>query len=353
MDGPFIPLEPMLHPIIALGALLCPNEVPTFETVSAIQEATLESSVRIYDVGAWTGHAELAALEVSLVDPKADQATLRSALKKFAAAQEKLRGHDTPESILRNIERFLPTTPGPDFQAIALSRGLLAITATPKEHAWIDSYLEVASRTNTLVDLTVTVYKLEIGSLKALGIDEAPNGASIPSAKALKAKITALESAEVVSAPRITVNPGARANVQMYGKTAYVKDCEVKLIGDPAREVIDPIIEEVTTGLLVDARALPISDEQTAVHAEVTWTQMRHLREMKRTFGTSKTPVTIQLPELVEMKAAARFDVAANAAILITSIDRGGDGSDGRLKELVTVIMAEQVETLPDGLQDR
>lgn len=342
---------PMLHAIIALGPLLFPAASDSPLGVEPLQEIAFKTTVRVYDIGELTGQNKLAALEATLSDPGSNQAALREALKEYARVQKNLHEQETGETgetIMANIERFMPPTPGPKFEAVLLSRSQLAVAATTREHAWIESYLRSASRTNVLVDISVTMFDLERGSLKALGIAESPNGMAVPSAEAVKAKISALESAKVVTAPRLTVNPGAKASLSVWNQTAYVKDCEVKLIGDPPREVIDPMVEKFTTGLTLLTRALPISDTHTAVHADVEWSQLRHLSEVAKTFGESKTPVTIQLPELVELNAVARFDISSGAAIVVTGIDPGREGSDADPREFVTVITATQLEALAE-----
>jgi hypothetical protein len=343
----------MLHAIIALGALLFPAASDSRLEVEPPQEVAFESTVRVYDIGELTGQNELAALQATLSDPSTEQVALRVALKEYAQVQKKLRELDTGETIMANIERFMPPTPGPEFEAVLLSRSQMAVAATTREHAWIEGYLRAASRTNVLVDISVTMYDLERGSLKALGIAESPNGVVVPSAEVVKAKISALESAKVVSAPLLTVNPGAKASLSVWNQTAYVKDCEVKMIGDPPREVIDPVVEKFTTGLTLLTRALPISDTHTAMHADVKWSQLRHLSEVTKTFGESKTPVTIQLPELVELNAVARFDISFGAAIVVTGIDPGREGSGAGPREFVTVITATQLEAVAEDIDEK
>lgn len=338
----------MLYSLLAIGALLCPLSRPVATMNTGAQATASEHIVHVYDIGSLTGHDGLKALEPTLSNPQAQQADLRKAFDEYLRIEENIPFEVTPESIAKNIERFMTPAPSPELRTLRLSGSQLAVLATPSEHAWIQRYLEAAGRKDILIDISVSLFSLEPGSFAALEIDPSTKGMSVESAEAMIAKISALDSSELVTAPRVTIHPGAKAVVSVGNQIAYVKDCEINLIGDPEQEVVTPVIEKILVGFSLTTRALPIGAETTAVRADITWSQLRGpLSKVERNFGESKAKVTIHTPDLVVATMETRFDIETDGAILVTGTDDGGSGPDAKPRELLAVISAQQLQAMP------
>ncbi|MEL6715129.1 MAG: hypothetical protein AAFP86_15210, partial [Planctomycetota bacterium] len=124
------------------------------------------------------------------------------------------------------------------------------------------------------------------------------------------------ERIEVVTSPTITVNNGARANVQVLNQVAYVQDFDVQIA--QAASIADPIIQVIQDGVILDVRPVVSADrrfitlELRPTIAELT----RPILEQPTTLGTQNT-VTIQLPEVEIQKVRTSIPMPDGSTVLL------------------------------------
>ncbi len=124
------------------------------------------------------------------------------------------------------------------------------------------------------------------------------------------------ERIETVTAPRVTVNNGARANVSVLNQVAYVQDFDVQIA--QAASIADPIIKVIQDGVILDVRPVVSADLQyITLELRPTIAQLqRPIREAPTTLGTSNS-VTIQLPEVEIQRVRTSIPIPDGGTVLL------------------------------------
>ena len=124
------------------------------------------------------------------------------------------------------------------------------------------------------------------------------------------------ERIETVTAPRITVNNGARANVSVLNQVAYVQDFDVQIA--QAASIADPIIKVIQDGVILDVRPVVSADLQyITLELRPTIAELqRPIREQPTTLGTQNS-VTIQLPEVEIQRVRTSIPIPDGGTVLL------------------------------------
>ncbi|QDV08235.1 Type II secretion system protein D precursor [Planctomycetes bacterium Poly30] len=124
------------------------------------------------------------------------------------------------------------------------------------------------------------------------------------------------ERIETVTAPRVTVNNGARANVSVLNQVAYVQDFDVQIA--QAASIADPIIKVIQDGVILDVRPVVSADLQyITLELRPTIAQLqRPIREQPTTLGTQNS-VTIQLPEVEIQRVRTSIPIPDGGTVLL------------------------------------
>ncbi|MFT6831608.1 MAG: tetratricopeptide (TPR) repeat protein [Planctomycetota bacterium] len=124
------------------------------------------------------------------------------------------------------------------------------------------------------------------------------------------------ERIETVTAPRVTVNNGARANVSVLNQVAYVQDFDVQIA--QAASIADPIIKVIQDGVILDVRPVVSADLQfiTLELRPTIAVLKRPIREAPTTLGTSNS-VTIQLPEVEIQRVRTSIPIPDGGTVLL------------------------------------
>ncbi|MEM8711455.1 MAG: hypothetical protein AAGG01_10920 [Planctomycetota bacterium] len=124
------------------------------------------------------------------------------------------------------------------------------------------------------------------------------------------------ERIETVTAPRVTVNNGARANVSVLNQVAYVQDFDVQIA--QAASIADPIIKVIQDGVILDVRPVVSADLQyITLELRPTIAELqRPIREQPTTLGTQNS-VTIQLPEVEIQRVRTSIPIPDGGTVLL------------------------------------
>ena len=124
------------------------------------------------------------------------------------------------------------------------------------------------------------------------------------------------ERIETVTAPRVTVNNGARANVSVLNQVAYVQDFDVQIA--QASSIADPIIKVIQDGVILDVRPVVSADRRfITLELRPTIAQLqRPIREQPTTLGTQNS-VTIQLPEVEIQRVRTSIPIPDGGTVLL------------------------------------
>ncbi len=156
------------------------------------------------------------------------------------------------------------------------------------------------------------------------------------------------ERVQQITAPRITVYDGQRANVSITNQISYIQDYDVEVKGE--NWMADPIVGVVQDGLIVDLRPVVSKDRETVtVDIDFTWADVkRPIQERKVILREGGAPVTIPLPEIDVGSANATATLPAGGAALIAAPVKLGNGKDAftRYVMVTTKIMTLEAQDL-------
>ncbi|MGD2018701.1 MAG: hypothetical protein PVJ89_11330 [Planctomycetota bacterium] len=124
------------------------------------------------------------------------------------------------------------------------------------------------------------------------------------------------ERMETVTAPRLLVNNGARANISVLNQVAYVQDFDVQIA--QAASIADPIINVIQDGVVLDVRPVVSADRRfiTLELRPTIATLKRPIRDQPTTLGTQNS-VTIQLPEVSIERVRTSIPIPDGGTVLL------------------------------------
>jgi hypothetical protein len=144
----------------------------------------------------------------------------------------------------------------------------------------------------------------------------------LPAAKAAEL-VAAIEGADVLEAPRLTVSPLQRASMSVRQDISYVQDFTLARHADAV--VADPVIGVVWDGLEIDLCAIVLADGLVALRCDVQSQQVQQpMPKFETDLGTG-APVTIQLPRTTGVRFRQTARVAAGELIVLAAQKVDGD----------------------------
>jgi hypothetical protein len=325
---------------------------PPVRTEARPPEVVLGETIAVYDVRDLTGQDELDALARDIVSDAVSMDTRVILLEKYRERIEAGGARGPMQNIVDTVRELVqpPLTGQQNVQAIG--DGSLTLVGTRSQHEWVDGYLTSLRTFEGFVDVKATMYMLPRGL-----VGELMKGRSgvVLDAAALALMRTNVAGGDLVSSPRLVVNPGHRATLSVLDQTAYVKDFELTIVPGRDEEIADPVIDVIQTGLVLDVRVAPVSATRMALHAELTVTKAeRPFPEAKLQLGTRRMEVTVQLPEVHTARAKGRFDLGSGSAVALGALGavaelraEGGSGT-GDDREILVIIEVARVATVPE-----
>ena len=155
--------------------------------------------------------------------------------------------------------------------------------------------------------------------------------------------------ANVISAPRILVLDGQKANVSLLDQVSYIKDYEIEVMKD-GTQVANPVVDVIQDGLVIDFKS-DIAENGTDVHVDFvgTWAALRRpIPELER--EVNGQTLTLQLPEIAVTRAKAKTTVPGDRWALIGSGSAFGHGD--KKVERVALLRVKPITVDPKTLED-
>ncbi|MGK0482944.1 MAG: hypothetical protein ACJAQ3_002926 [Planctomycetota bacterium] len=305
-----------------------------------------QAQTEIFSVGSLTGAAELTELRAAILEVELPLSVRTASLDRYADLLKSGAAEAKVEDIIGNIRQFIEPNTGTSFHVEALSSAEISVTGTTEQVQWVYGFLDAADDEGFLdkfLDVQIQIYRLPAGTQAELLGDSSGKTVTADELAKIRETLSVVEEMELVTAPRVTVTLGARANISVLKETAYVKDYDLTILPDMDGQISDPVIGRVQEGLSIDVRALPVAKETLMLHAEFILTSLkRPLREETRKVGGTGAEVTIQIPEVRKVKAAAQFELKDGASLLLRTVDPGFDGEAEQ--DLLVVISASLIE---------
>lgn len=216
-------------------------------------------------------------------------------------------------------------------------KGNVIVRGTPEEQAKVEDALAgLRARRGPVVTLATRIVS---GALPIPALAEGE--ARLLSPEETEQVLAALAggAAETVTAPRITVYSGERANVTILEKHSFVTDYELDHPA-PGTIVADPVVTTVTDGLTLELRPR-LEGDACVLTANLTSSRLKKPVEARQIDLGVGAPVTIQLPTVrsVSRRVVANVPLAGTVAIDLPILDDAGDERSG-----VLLVTAERVQ---------
>ncbi|QDV05590.1 hypothetical protein Poly30_10880 [Planctomycetes bacterium Poly30] len=294
----------------------------------------------VFSVGALTGANELEELREAVLQDGLPVSVRRASLDRYTELVRSGEAETKVEEIASNIRAFVEPAADAGFEVTVESAGELRVAGTADQLRWVESFLEAASDEGFLdsfVDVKLEIYRLPMGQTEGLTAGLTMNAEELA---ALKAKLAKIDGMALVTAPRVITDVGARANMTLVEETAYIKDFELTFFPDREQAIADPVVGVVHEGLFIDLRALPVARGTLMLKADIrTASLKRPIREeTRKAVPGGGADLTVQVPEVREVKAAVQFEVKEGTSVVLSTVDPGFEGEAEQ--ELLMVITA-------------
>lgn len=280
----------------------------------------------------------LARAEVILRDPKASPAMRRAAYSEYVKALEQGTAFDRAQEIAETVRFVLE----PEFESEPFEvrptidgKGLLAL-GSPAQHAAIAEVIVELQRETRMIDIKASIVQVKGAELE--GLTGGRTARTITGAE-LEALRKQLAERDIISTPRVLVDPGAPAVISTGKQIAYVADIELTVVADGDEEIADPKIDVLFEGLTLDIRAAP-RDERLRCQVKFTSSQLeRPIPTQTLHIGAMRQEAKVQRPVLTTIEASALFDLKDDAAVVLVATEASGQGDDAALVILTATLI--------------
>ncbi len=305
-------------------------------TAPPIAPTTVAPDQRVFewDVGDLTGHAAREQHRQSRTDAVGDGPRMAAWLERHTALEQDAtaRAADLTTAIKTLIQ---PAFEKSRQRLAVVDEERLVLIGDPRQAAWIEGFVGAVRAFRGELRLDATMFILRPGQLDHL---LQSSGVVVDGEQCRRIEAAVVEVAdERVDTPPLTVAPLQRAHLAVIKQVAYVRDYSVVITGDADTTVADPEIDTLQTGVTLDVVAAPLDSQQVALQCDLV------LRAADRPFPTRTYdvahglgPVTIQVPEVREIEASARFDLRPDQALVLRSVEPGD--ADSEQREVVLVL---------------
>lgn len=297
-----------------------------------------DERIEVYDVRDLTGQDRIDALARDIVSDTVSTETRIVLLERYRELIEEGAARKAMENIVNTVQTLIaPPLSGEAHKVQALGDGTFTLVGTDEQHAWTRAYLAGQRSFEGFLDVGITVMQLPTGQLDAV-FDGRSSLILSPEARG---KLLQLDHAMVTTSPRVMVQPSQRASLSVLDQTSYIKDFRLVVV-EPDLEVVDPVIDVLSTGLEFDVLAAPMEAGHVTLSAELRLSSApRPFKEAKLQLGAAGQEVTVQLPEVTSTRIEGRFSLPFGHLLAL----RGVSGSER--KEEVLLLLEVQHAAKP------
>lgn len=235
-------------------------------------------------------------------------------------------------NLLEDVRRWIEPPLEQEHTLRLTEGGALVANVPPAAAEWIAEFARLqldrvdrageANGTTTLYQLDTAVYSAEPRSFDPLGIEEQTR--VFPPDAPFDARALGIE---VVTAPRLAVFPSQPASVSIVDEVAYVKAYRHVVVAPGNREILDPIVDVIADGIVIDARVVPLPDDRIGVVLDASVTELvRPIETEEVVIHEGAAPVEIGVPVVHRIDLVTRVRLAAGETILITGRTKHADG---------------------------
>ena len=309
------------------------------------QETEDAAYLVVYDVSDLTGSQGLTALRNAIV---AEDATVEKRMEALDDYQAKRQEVERASAGLVDAVRELLRPPlTTEDRVDCVENGMLVFAGRAQQHAWMEDFLSSTRSFQGQILMEARLIEADAALFDAWLPDQRLSAVLDDNAVQELLRKVATSQTDVISAPKVLVQPYQAAEVSVLQTIPYVADYELTLLPDQELEILDPIIETVHVGTMLKLRGAPLSGERLALRCEVTHsTAETPFPDFTTNLGAPGREVTIQLPEIAQVKAQARFDLRPGESVLI----KAPDPTDPEAPAQFLLMQADVIRTAAPGL---
>lgn len=253
--------------------------------------------------------------------------------------------------LFEDVRRWI-SPPLAEVETLTMTKGgALVANLRPAAHTWLKSFLELQRRDLfVLYQVDTTIYSAEPASFDPLGIVRQTRFFGAEEAVELE-----LLNAEILTAPRLSVFAGARANISVLNQTAYVKEYRHVVIAPGNQEILDPIVDVVQDGISIDTRIVSLPGGAAGLVMTAEFARLKRPIATKMVVvAEGYEPMEVGVPEVRRIELQTRARLAAGQTLLVTGRSKRADGTisspfvwdeeDGTQREMAIAVHVERVE---------
>lgn len=215
----------------------------------------------------------------------------------------------------------------------------LVASLTPERHAWLDAFLRADRDFHGFVRVQARFLEAPRGVLAEWKLAPSATLATPAELEALLARIERDGRFTSTHAPALLTLPNQRANVAVVEETAYVADWTVRVVEPGHKEIADPEVALVRSGLVLDLRASPLPDGFLGLVLAFEQVELKRLPTATLRIGASREQeVEVALPETMTVRFSTTLSLAQGASAVLVTPHTDGE------HDVALIVTAERIE---------
>ncbi len=211
-----------------------------------------------------------------------------------------------------------------------LDDSLLLLQGTSRQHAWIRQFLDLQRQTSGMVEVQVKLVSVPEGHMRTLGVKS--SSALFAGDDELEALTRGLEGEDIewITAPRLVTRLRQRAQISLLKQVAYVQDYRVVVVEPGRVEVIDPVVESVQDGILLDIQNAPLEPGVFGIDLNLDLSTLeRPIPTTTIQVGADRREFEIGQPRVTKINVSSKMLLRDGATALLISPDPTRDADLG------------------------
>ncbi|MDF1836500.1 MAG: hypothetical protein P1V35_01410 [Planctomycetota bacterium] len=204
----------------------------------------------------------------------------------------------------------------------AESGGRILVTGADLSHEFVRDFIAAQLSSPPVLTLLMTLVEVPAGHLAELGIEKASVTVdSLESYQEMLGRFRKSEKVSMVTAPQITLESRKTSSISTMSQVSYVSDYILQIVEPGSMEILDPVVEVIEEGVMIDVRGVPVPGGVVRFDLDVSFSVLqRPIPTVKtRIRSGAGQEVEVSLPEVDHIKLNSVITLPEGSAALISS----------------------------------